>query len=215
MFAFSFALVPLYDVFCSVTGLNGKVDINQAGVYSRYKVPGNIKTDRLITVEFDVNRNRQLSCEFSSQHTALQVKPGDLTLTSYHVKNLTQKRMIIQAIPSISPGYLAKYLKKLECFCFTKQVLEPGQAMDLPLRFWLEPEIPKEVFRLTLSYTLFDITKNSDGDIPKGLSKENVTTLTGSLFSLYFFASEHPYPQRSLPSMIAMSLKNKGKILPE
>jgi cytochrome c oxidase assembly protein subunit 11 len=66
--------------------------------------------------------------------------------------------MLIQTIPSISPGFAAKYLKKLECFCFTQQLLEPGQTLELPLRFWLESEIPESIHRLTLSYTIFDVS---------------------------------------------------------
>ncbi len=159
MFGFTFALVPIYNVFCKVTGLNGKVEIKGPSAISRYK-DTDLSNSRLITVEFDVNRNRNLNCEFSPQHTAIQLKTGALTLTSYHVKNLTNKTITIQAIPSITPGVAAKYLKKLECFCFNKQTLKPGQAMHLPLRFWLEPELPDEVKRLTLSYTLFDVTEN-------------------------------------------------------
>jgi len=161
MFGFSFALVPLYNVFCKVTGLNGKVDTSHPGVYSRYKTNANnedSQVTRLITVEFDVNRNQKVACEIIPQHLALQVRPGELNSTSYYVKNLTDKKMVIQAIPSISPGIVAKYLKKLECFCFTAQALKPYESQQLTLRFWLEPEIPDNVHRLTLSYTLFDVT---------------------------------------------------------
>jgi len=158
MFGFTFALIPIYDAFCKVTGLNGKVDTMHPGTFTRYKSDDTELSGRKIVVEFDVNRNRNLDCDFSPQHTAIQVKPGELTLTSYQVKNLTSRTLIIQAIPSISPGIAAKYLKKLECFCFNKQTLKPGESMGLPLRFWLEPEIPDEVKRLTLSYTLFDVT---------------------------------------------------------
>jgi len=158
MFGFTFALVPIYNVFCEVTGLNGKVDIKHPDTFVRYKVEDANINKRRITVEFDINRNQKALCEFSPEHTALQVIPGELTHTSYYVKNLTNKKMIIQAIPSISPGIVAKYLKKLECFCFNQQVLKAGEAMHLPLRFWLEPDFPTDIHRLTLSYTLFDIT---------------------------------------------------------
>lgn len=157
MFGFSFALVPIYNVFCKVTGLNGKVELQRANNFSRYKNTA-LSDTRLITVEFDVNRNRNLNCEFAPEHTAMQLKTGELSCTSYYVKNLSNKTMVIQAIPSITPGIAAKYLKKLECFCFNKQTLKAGESMRLPLRFWLEPEIPDEVKRLTLSYTLFDVT---------------------------------------------------------
>jgi cytochrome c oxidase assembly protein subunit 11 len=166
MFGFTFAMVPLYTVFCAVTGLNGKVDLRHPDTFTRYKIADANTHKRHITVEFDTNRNQQALCEFSPEHTALQVIPGELTHTSYYVKNLTNKKMIIQAIPSISPGTVAKYLKKLDCFCFNQQVLKAGEAMHLPLRFWLEPEFPNDIHRLTLSYTLFDVTS---------LVKENET----------------------------------------
>lgn len=167
MFGFSFALVPIYSVFCKVTGLNGKVDTTQPGKFSYiaslYKLDNPTAHKRRIVVEFDTNKNKDLLCTFSPTHTALEVIPGELTETSYHIKNLSTDRMVIQSIPSISPGFVAKYLKKLECFCFAQQVLEPGQALDLPLRFWLEPEIPESIHRLTLSYTVFDVSaKNQD-----------------------------------------------------
>lgn len=160
MFAFSFALVPLYNVFCQVTGLNGKMDDRHPLTFApRYKTANSEIPGRLITVEFVINLNRQVPCIFQSEHTVLQVVPGELTLTSYYVKNLTNKKIIIQAIPSISPGIVAKYLKKLECFCFSKQTLNPGEEMKLPVRFWLEPEFPEDVHRMTLAYTLFDVTE--------------------------------------------------------
>jgi cytochrome c oxidase assembly protein subunit 11 len=159
MFGFSFALVPLYNVFCKVTGLNGKVDARQPSVYPRYKVENEEGTSsRVITLEFDVNRNKDVRCEIIPQHTVMQIRPGELNSTSYYVKNLTDRKIIIQAIPSISPGLAARYLKKLECFCFNPQTLQPFEAMDLPLRFWVEPEIPESLRRFTLSYTLFDVT---------------------------------------------------------
>lgn len=161
MFGFTFALIPLYNVFCDVTGLNGKVDTTKPGSLSRYKNDSMINTNRRIVVELDTNRHQGIPIEFTAEKSALQVIPGELTLTTYHIKNLTNKKMVIQAIPSISPGYLAKHLKKLECFCFEQQTLAPFESRDLPLRFWLESEIPADIHRLTLSYTLFDITQQA------------------------------------------------------
>lgn len=157
MFGFSFALVPLYDVFCKVTGLNGKPDLNSF-TPARYRILSNQIQNRLVTIEFDVNKNALLPCVIQPEHIALRIKPGELTNTSYLVKNLSDKKILIQAVPSISPGKVAKYLKKLECFCFTQQVLKPHESVKLPLRFWLEPEFPESVHRLTLSYTLFEVS---------------------------------------------------------
>jgi cytochrome c oxidase assembly protein subunit 11 len=169
MFAFTFALVPLYNVFCNITGLNGKVDITKSGMLARYKNENMaISQKHLIVVELDTNRHQGIPCEFTAEKPALQVTPGELTQTTYRVTNLTDKPMVIQAIPSISPGYLAKYLKKLECFCFEQQTLAPFESRDLPLRFWLETDIPEDIHRLTLSYTLFDVTlKASKNAEPK------------------------------------------------
>lgn len=156
MLGFTFALVPLYSVFCKVTGINGKVDLSTTG---RYAVNTGEITNRLITVEFDTNLHPDMPFEFSPEHAVLQVTPGALNHTSYFIKNKTDKTVIVQAVPSISPGIVAKHLKKLECFCFTQQTLKPKEAAQLPLRFWLEPEFPDSVHRLTLSYTLFDVSK--------------------------------------------------------
>lgn len=160
MFGFTFALVPLYNVFCNITGLNGKIDTTKSGMFARYKNE-NITiapSKHFVVVELDTNRHQGMPCEFTAEKPALQITPGELIETTYHVKNLTDKTMVIQAIPSISPGYLAKYLKKLECFCFEQQTLAPFESRDLPLRFWLETDIPDDIHRLTLSYTLFDVT---------------------------------------------------------
>ncbi len=158
MFGFTFALVPIYNVFCDVTGLNGKVDIKKPEKLTRYKNEASSKANRLIVLELDINRHQNVPCEFKSEKPALQVIPGELTHTTYYIKNLSDKKMIIQAIPSISPGYLAKHLKKLECFCFEQQTLAPFESRDLPLRFWLETAIPDNIHRMTLSYTLFEVT---------------------------------------------------------
>jgi len=160
MFGFTFALVPIYNVFCDVTGLNGKVDTKKPSKFLRYKNENASVSNRLIVVELDINHHQNVACEFTAEKPALQVIPGELTHTTYHVKNLTDKKMVIQAIPSISPGFLAKHLKKLECFCFEQQTLEPFESRDLPLRFWLETQIPEDIHRMTLSYTLFDVTES-------------------------------------------------------
>jgi cytochrome c oxidase assembly protein subunit 11 len=167
MGGYTFALIPLYSVLCSVTGLNGKVDLKDQDSSARYKIERSAIPARLVTVEFDVNRHQHIRCEIQPEHTALEVEPGVLTHTSYHIKNLSDKTLVIQAIPSISPGVAAKFLKKLECFCFTQQILKPYESATFALRFWLEPEIPEKVHRLTLSYTLFEI-HNSEKERPRG-----------------------------------------------
>lgn len=156
MFGFSFALVPLYNVLCKATGLNGKVDLKPAD--GRYRIPTADLPKRWITVEFDVTHNKNMPWVFKPKHSSLQVIPGEVYSTVYHVHNPTNKTMIAQAIPSISPGTVALHFKKLECFCFDQQVLKPGESADMPLRFVVDPAFPLQTHRMTLSYTLFDMT---------------------------------------------------------
>lgn len=159
MFAFTFALVPLYNVFCQVTGINGKVDLSDPSKNAHYNyVIRPEDQDRWITVEFDVTPNEYMPWLFKQKHTTLRVRPGEVGKTAYFVTNPTDKYMVAQAIPSISPGNAAKHLKKVVCFCFNNTPLGPSETKQLDLHFVIDPKIPKEIKRLTLSYTLFDIT---------------------------------------------------------
>lgn len=163
MFVLSFALVPFYNVFCDVAGLNGKIDLSIIAAS-----PKGIDTSRTITVEFVVNYNKEMPWDFKPQHTILKMHPGELARTAYYARNLTKKSMVAQAIPSISPAKASKHFKKLECFCFDNTKLGPGESSHLSLQFYLDPEIPKDVKRLTLAYTLFDISKEFNNDKYKG-----------------------------------------------
>ncbi len=154
MAAFAFLLVPLYNVFCDITGLNGKLDLTIAAAASTI-----IDTTRDVTVEFIVNQNREMPWKFKPKHSSLILHPGQLATTAYFAKNITNKTMYAQAIPSISPSRARKYFKKVECFCFTNQKLGPGETAYLGLRFYLDPALPKDIKRITLAYTIFDITE--------------------------------------------------------
>lgn len=154
MAAFAFLLVPLYNVFCDVTGLNGKLDLSIAAATSK-----GIDTNRDVTVEFVVNQNREMPWQFKPKHSSLTLHPGQLATTAYFAKNITNKTMYAQAIPSISPSRASKFFKKVECFCFTNQKLGPGETTYLGLRFYLDPALPKDIKRITLAYTIFDITE--------------------------------------------------------
>ena len=155
MFGFCYAMVPFYNVLCKATGLNGKVDNSKS-----LPTIGKVDTSRTITVELTSNLNEQLPGEFQAAHKKLTLHPGEYVTTSYWVKNLTDKPMTVQAIPSVSPGIAANHIKKVECFCFAHQHLEANQGMDMPLRFTIDPAIPTSVHTLTLAYTLFNITES-------------------------------------------------------
>ncbi|PCH55390.1 MAG: cytochrome c oxidase assembly protein [Legionellales bacterium] len=155
MFGFSFALVPLYDVLCKVTDLNGKVDISKP-TGSTDMFDGLIQTDRVVTVEFDVTKNEQIAWKFKPEHIELKIHPGQVVTTTYYAKNLTNRTMTVQAIPSISPWVANRYFRKIKCFCFRPQTLAAGASENMLLQFVLDPSLPQSVKRLTLSYTIFD-----------------------------------------------------------
>jgi cytochrome c oxidase assembly protein subunit 11 len=152
MFGFAFALVPIYNVFCASTGLNGKVMLETS------TPTGEVDESRLVTMEFSTTLNESLAWDFEPKTVVLQVHPGQIIDTAYLVKNLTPNKMTVQAIPSITPAAAAKHLKKIECFCFEHQDLDGQCAKEMPLTFFLDPKLPKDIHRVTLSYTLFDIT---------------------------------------------------------
>lgn len=154
MFGFGFMLVPLYDVFCEVTGLNGKT----AGQYQ-----GNLEIEaqqRTVTIQFIGNRNSDLPWDFRPEQEELTLHPGERKQTYFHVSNTYDRPVVAQAIPSVAPARAADYLNKIECFCFHQQPLEAGESKNLPLVFFIDPDMPEDISKLTLSYTLFDISED-------------------------------------------------------
>ena len=153
MAAFTFALVPLYDVFCDWTGLNGK-PAAEAASYQGVSVD----EQRLVTVEFIASKGGDMPWQFRPLVSQVQVHPGALTQVSFAVVNPTSRAMVGQAVPSVAPGQAAAYLHKTECFCFNQQPLAAGERQQLGLLFYVDPELPAGIHTLTLSYTLFDIS---------------------------------------------------------
>ncbi len=165
MFGFGFALVPLYNTFCSLTGLNGKTD---GKVYSGQTLQ--VDATRNIKVEFVTTLNETMPWDFKPLQTSVTVHPGQPTKVLFHVKNKTNRTMIGQAIPSIAPGLAAAYFKKTECFCFTQQTLEAGEEKEMPVVFIVDPAIDKDIREITLSYTFFIKPGSEDSLATKGLS---------------------------------------------
>ena len=156
MFAFGFMLVPLYDIVCEVTGFNGKTN-------GAYELSGQetVDKDRLVTVQFLTNRNANMPWSFRPAVRSVKVIPGELNEANFLVRNETESTMVGKAIPSVTPFKAADFLHKTECFCFESQKLDKGEELNMPLRFIVDREIPKDVDRLTLSYTLYDITSST------------------------------------------------------
>lgn len=151
-FGLGYALVPLYNVFCEVAGLNGRSSTLLTESASGVEVD----RSRTVTVEFVATRNAELPWEFGPNERKMEVHPGALMQTTYHARNVSDHRIVGQAVPSVAPSRAAAALKKVECFCFTQQPLEPGESKDLPVYFYVDPDLDPEITTLTLSYTVFD-----------------------------------------------------------
>lgn len=154
MFVFAVGVMPpLYDVICDITGLNGKTS-NEADSAETAVV----QEDRVITVQFLAKADPGMPWDFKPNVRSIKIHPGEIKLVDYHVRNRESVAIVGQAIPSVSPSNATAYFKKTECFCFTQQALEGGASMDMPLIFYVDPDLPKSVSTITLSYTLFNIT---------------------------------------------------------
>lgn len=155
MFGFGFALVPIYNSLCKTLGINGKTN-PQSIAYDASQ--SKVVSDREVLVEFVATNNSGVPWAFYPKIKKIRVQPGKLVRLAFYAENKTDYKMTVQAIPSVTPGLAAKYLKKTECFCFTQQTLNGHEAMDMPLLFHLDADLPEDIKTITLSYTLFDLT---------------------------------------------------------
>lgn len=154
MFGFGFALVPIYNSLCKALGINGKIN----GQAEAFDAKSATVQQREIEVEFIATNSGGVPWSFYPKVTKLKVHPGEIAKLAFYAENKTDNRMTVQAIPSVTPGIAAKYIKKTECFCFTQQTLNGHEAMNMPLLFHLDAGLPDEVKTITLAYALFDVT---------------------------------------------------------
>jgi cytochrome c oxidase assembly protein subunit 11 len=150
MFGFGYLLVPLYDVMCNVLGLNGKT----SGVAS--SAAHSVDLSREVTVEFSANVAAGLPWQFEPIDRKLVVHPGEEHVARFRARNGADEQIVGQAVPSVTPGLAAKYMKKIQCFCFTQQTLAAKDGRDMVVRFWVDSALPSDVHTLTLSYTFFN-----------------------------------------------------------
>jgi cytochrome c oxidase assembly protein subunit 11 len=155
-FAFGWALVPLYDVFCKVAGV-GSAEAKAGPSSAREDMDPN----RTVTIEFVANEASVGSYEFRPKVASMKIHPGKLYDTQFYARNLTRAASVAQAVPSISPSVAAKYFHKTECFCFSPQKFQEGEGRDMPVRFIVDPALPANVDKLTLAYAFFDTTPTS------------------------------------------------------
>ncbi len=152
-FAFGFALIPLYDVLCDLTGFG-----NQNTLAEARPMVERPDESRTITVDFVADLPTVGNWEFRPVVASMEVNPGRLYETEFFARNLTGHDTIAQAIPNVAPGKAAGYFRKTECFCFTPQKFTAGEARPMPVRFVIDPALPRSVERITLSYTFYDET---------------------------------------------------------
>jgi cytochrome c oxidase assembly protein subunit 11 len=150
-FAFGFALIPLYDVLCEVTGFG-----NQKSLQQRAAVIEQAAEERWVTVEFLAQLPTVGNWEFRPVVKSMRVHPGRLYEAEFFAHNLTGKDVVAQAVPNIAPGKAVAYFRKTECFCFTPQKFAKGEERLLPVRFVVDPELPRYLDRITLSYVFYD-----------------------------------------------------------
>jgi cytochrome c oxidase assembly protein subunit 11 len=152
MFAFGYALVPLYNALCIVTGLNGKT----ATIATKLKDQPAVDLSRSVSVELVGTVNSRLPWDFAPVTPSLSVHPGAVQKVEFRARNNLPTPVVGRAVPSVAPGTAAKYFKKIECFCFDLQTLAGHEEKRMTVRFYIDPELPKSVTTVTLSYTFFD-----------------------------------------------------------
>jgi len=150
-FGFGFALVPLYNVLCSVTGYGDRSELSRAA-----QLPTRVDETRTVTVEFIANLPNVGSWEFRPEVRSMKVQPGRLYEAKFLAGNRTGHATWAQAVPDVAPSNATAYFRKTECFCFTPQQFAVDETRDMPVRFFVDPALPKHVDRITLSYTFYD-----------------------------------------------------------
>jgi cytochrome c oxidase assembly protein subunit 11 len=156
MFGFGYALAPMYELMCQVFGLNGKT-----GRIEEQAAAQPVDMTRTVIVEFTGLATSGLPWEFKPLVKKLEVHPGETMEVKYLARNRAQEEITGQAVPSVSPGISAMHFKKIECFCFTQQTLQPGETREMPVRFVVDAGLDKDVHTITLSYSFFNANKLS------------------------------------------------------
>jgi cytochrome c oxidase assembly protein subunit 11 len=152
-FMFAFSLVPLYRIACEkIFGITLERTPTGETVVANFEVD----ESRLITVEFDAGVNSRLDWDFRADQLTMEVHPGRMYEAMYHARNIGEFAVVGQAVPSVAPSRASIFFNKTECFCFTEQLLNPGEERPMPVRFVIDPALPREITTVTLSYTFFN-----------------------------------------------------------
>lgn len=151
MFAFGFLMVPLFNLVCKAAGVQS-VEARNAVAPTAQVQSGKVVADRSVTVKFDTNVHPELPWEFRALDSRIEVHPGEMHEVMFEVTNRSSRPIVGQALPTVIPWDATPFFSKLECFCFRQQSLAPGETKEMPLRFRVMPELPKQINSLTLSY---------------------------------------------------------------
>ena len=152
MFGFAFALVPLYTIFCELTGINGRTSGQVATIETTVQ-----QSDRVVTIQFLAKVGKGLPWEFRPTENQLRVRLGEIYTTTYFARNRAGEAVTAQAVPSVAPGLAALHLQKVECFCFSRQLLAANQELQMPVRFYVDVNLPEDIHTLSLSYTMYPV----------------------------------------------------------
>ncbi len=174
MTALSFAAVPLYDLFCRVTGYGGTT---QQAVKSNGEI-----VDRVVRIRFDASVNSSLDWQFQPVQREISINIGESAVAFYRARNRSATRSLGTATFNVTPMKAGKYFNKIDCFCFTEQTLEPGKSVDMPVTFFVDPDIVKDrnlddVKTITLSYTFFAVDDDEGGDKTASTMLKNLQTV--------------------------------------
>ena len=172
MFGFGYALVPLYDIVCDLTGIGGRTGI----VSEATATQGAVDSTRTVKVQFVATVNSGLRWEFVGPPAPLEVHPGEVYEASFAASNLSKRPVVAQAVPSVTPVGAAAHFNKVECFCFTRQRLEPGETRMMPVRFVVEEAIPRRIGTLTLAYTFFETKPASESAAVQSAASDGAGT---------------------------------------
>lgn len=156
MFGFGFALVPLYDIFCEVTGLNGK-NFTVSSLMAESVSSDSAFSGEGAMLKFLADADSRDTWGLKPEKKSLNIQAGKMITTYYEITNFSDKKITVQAVPSVAPGEWAQHLVKIECFCFTNQVIEANATVKLPLQVTLSAKAPEEVNHLSLSYRIYPI----------------------------------------------------------
>jgi cytochrome c oxidase assembly protein subunit 11 len=180
MFGFGYSLVPMYRAICEALGINvlslAEQRVATGSWTGRHGQVTNsqIDTSRTITVEFDANVRGPW--DFKPALRSVQVHPGELATVMYEFRNIQNRTMAAQAIPSYAPRNATAHFNKLECFCFNEYMLKPGEAREWPVAFVIDPKLPKDVTTITLSYTFFEVGGKVPAAPTGGLGRQAAAT---------------------------------------